>query len=385
MIGIFNDNFPPVYDGVGLTAKNYADWIYDRGRDVCVVTPYTPKMVETPYKIYTYHSVPLLMRKPYRIGLPMTDYIFRKHLSDVQFSIVHAHCPFTSGALALRAAHKLHIPLVATFHSKYRQDLERAIHVKNIVDKVINYIVDFYEKADEVWIPQASVEPTLREYGYKGKVTVVDNGSDLYTTQDTYLQVRKEMRQKLGLKDSDTMLLFVGQHIWEKNIGFILDSIALIKDYPYKLYMVGTGYALGGIKKKINQLRLNDKVQLVGVIKDRDMLRRYYSAADIFLFPSLYDNAPLVVREAAALRTPSVLLQGSTASEIIQDSVNGFLSPNDTSQYAAMLSRLIEQPETLRRVGENASKTLTRSWENVVDEVMMRYDDICARYKKEKL
>ena len=382
MIGIFNDNFPPVYDGVALTAKNYADWLHNKGREVCVVTPYTPKMVETSYPIYTYHSLPLLMRKPYRIGLPMTDYTFRKHLSNIDFTIVHAHCPFTSGALALNVARKLGIPMVATFHSKYRQDLERAIHCKFIVDKAIEHIVSFYEQADEVWIPQASVEPTLREYGYKGNVTVVDNGNDLATSQEEYLAIRKQTRYRLGIKDSETVLLFVGQHIWEKNIGFILDSLALIKNDPFRLYMIGTGYAEQDIRKKIHQLGLDEKVRMLGVIKDRNMLKGYYSVADLFLFPSLYDNAPLVVREAAALRTPSVMLEGSTASEIIHDGENGFLTPNDTKKYADAISNLILHPEIINRAGEGASKTLTRSWEDVVSEVAERYDDICAKYKK---
>jgi hypothetical protein len=39
-------------------------------------------------------------------------------------------------------------------------------------------LVYFYNRADEVWIPQEAVEDTLREYGYKGKVVVMNNGND---------------------------------------------------------------------------------------------------------------------------------------------------------------------------------------------------------------
>ena len=46
MIGIFNDNFPPVLDGVAITAQNYAYWLKEMGRDVTVVTPYAPNMQE---------------------------------------------------------------------------------------------------------------------------------------------------------------------------------------------------------------------------------------------------------------------------------------------------------------------------------------------------
>ena len=64
---------------------------------------------------------------------------------------------FTSGLLAKHIARRQHIPLVATFHSKYRQDFERAVPSKFIIDREIRRIVRFYEHADEVWIPQAAV------------------------------------------------------------------------------------------------------------------------------------------------------------------------------------------------------------------------------------
>ena len=39
MIGIFNDNFPPIMDGVGFTAQNYAYWLHEKGNEVAVITP----------------------------------------------------------------------------------------------------------------------------------------------------------------------------------------------------------------------------------------------------------------------------------------------------------------------------------------------------------
>ena len=104
------------------------------------------------------------------------------------------------------------------------------------------------------------------------------------------------------------------------------------------------------------------------------MLTDYYAAADLFLFPSLYDNAPLVVREAAALHTASVMAKGATASTILTDGYNGFLTGNDASELAALLRRLASEPELVRRVGENASRSIVRSWEDCVDEVLERYD-----------
>lgn len=385
MYGIFNDNFPPILDGVALTAQNYAYWLNEKGYDVRVITPYAPNADEVinaaSYKINRYISIPIPFRHPYRYGMPHIDLPFMRNWMKMDFELVHAHCPFTSGNLAYAAAQKQHIPMVATFHSKYRQDFEHNVKSKLIVDQMVRHIIRFFEKADEVWIPQAAVEPTLREYGYKGHVEVVENGNDFYTPAVQIEAMRAEMREELGLLPDETMLLFVGQHIWEKNIGFILDALALIKDKPFHLFMVGTGYAVREIRHKISTLGLQDRVTLLGNIHDRERLKKIDAAADLFLFPSLYDNAPLVVREAAALHTPALMLQESTAAEVINPGVNGFLTPNDVQAYANQISYLMEHPEILVRVGNKASKTISRSWENVIEEVLLRYRDIKESYK----
>ena len=385
MIGIFNDNFPPILDGVALTAQNYAYWLNEKGHDVSVITPYAPhseQVIESaPYPIYRFASVPIPFRAPYRYGLPYMSPSFLREWKKMEFEIVHAHCPFVTGDLAYAAAQKQQIPLVATFHSKYRQDFEHNVPCKPVVDWMVRHIIRFFEKADEVWIPQAAVEPTLREYGFQGHVEVVENGNDFYTPKPVIEAMRKEMRGELGILPEETMLLFVGQHIWEKNIGFILDALALIKDKPFQLFMVGTGYAVRDIKHKIIELGLQDKVTLLGNIHDRERLKKIDAAADLFLFPSLYDNAPLVVREAAAMHTPALMLQESTAAEVIKSDVNGFLTPNDVQQYADRIVYLMQHPEVMTKVGNKASTTISRSWENVIEEVILRYRDIQESYK----
>lgn len=385
MIGIFNDNFPPILDGVALTAQNYAYWLHEKGHDVRVITDYAPNMKEVikaaPYPINFVPSVPIPFRHPYRYGLPYLSPVFMHRFRRMEFELVHAHCPFITGDLAYSTAQKQQIPLVATFHSKYRQDFEHNVPCKPVVDWMVRHIIRFFEKADEVWIPQAAVEPTLREYGFKGHVEVVENGNDFYTPKPIIDAMRKEMREELGVLPEETMLLFVGQHIWEKNIGFILDALSLIKDKPFQLFMVGTGYAVRDIKHKISELGLQDKVTLLGNIHDRERLKRIDAAADLFLFPSLYDNAPLVVREAAAMHTPALMLQEATAAEVIKPDVNGFLTPNDLQQYADRIVYLMQHPEITTKVGNKASTTISRSWENVIEEVVLRYRDIQTSYK----
>ena len=80
------------------------------------------------------------------------------------------------------------------------------------------------------------------------------------------------------------------------------------------MFFVGVGYAAEEMKALVSERGLDNRVPFVGSVTDRAKLTDYYAASDLFLFPSLYDNAPLVVREAAALHSPAVMAKGATAS-----------------------------------------------------------------------
>lgn len=382
MIGIFNDSFPPIMDGVSVAVQNTAYWLYRMNEPVCVFTPKAPDYTLTePYPVFRYSSVPLPLRKPYRLGLPEMDLNLQDKLDRIPFRLAHAHCPFTSGQLALRVAREQKIPLVATFHSKYRDDFERSVGNKKVASLMAKEVIRFYEKADEVWIPQAAVEETIREYGFKGRVTVVENGNDLAGSEDITV-FRQEARRALNIDPGQFTLLFVGQHIWEKNTALIIESLALIKDLNYKMYFVGTGYAANEMKQKVTETGIESKVSFEGVVHDRLELKRYYAAADLFLFPSVYDNAPLVVREAAAMQTPSVLVRNSTAAEVIRDQQNGFLTDNSPKALADKIRELLADKSLMQNAGKAASQTIGRTWEDVTSEVLDRYKHLIERIKK---
>lgn len=383
--GIFNDSFPPIMDGVTLTVENYASWLDRKGYDSCVVTPWNPLNVEAPYDVMRFFSLPILSRKPYRYGYPKLDPFIWYRLRHTNFRIVHSHCPFSSGRLALYAKKKHNIPLIGTFHSKYRDDLVQGFsHTPWMVNIIMRRILDFFNACDEVWIPQAQVEETVREYGYRGPLTVMENGNDFASriTGDLF-DYKGKMRRKLGFAPDRLNLLFVGQHIWQKGLDVVVETLRLLNGrIPFTMNFIGTGYAADEIRERVKDYGLDESVFLRGVISDRDTLSDYYAASDLFLFPSFYDNAPLVVREAAAMGTPSVLLTGSTASEVISDRKNGFLTDKSPEAFANLVEWLYRNPEDLHAAALGARSTLVRSWEDVVNEVADRYDTILKTYKR---
>ena len=242
MIGLFNECFPPVMDGVSLTVSNLARCFYQQGKDVAVVTPEMPGLDESqlPYSVFQYRSFPVPGRHPYRYGFPSLDFKFQKQVAAQNFEILHAHCPFSSGDFALKTARRMGIPLVATFHSKYRDDFERVIPNKALVDYLVGKVVKFYESVDEVWVPQASVGETLREYGYKGTFELVDNGTEFADAPYTE-EMKWAAKKELYVAVDEPLLLFVGQHIWEKNVKLIIEALAKVKDLPYHALFVGDG------------------------------------------------------------------------------------------------------------------------------------------------
>lgn len=381
MIGIFNDCYPPVIDGVSVTVQNYARWLNRKCGDVCVVTPAVPGAKhDEDFPVYDYFSVPIPMRKPYRMGMPYVDLDFRSRISRVGFSIVHAHSPFSSGRLALRLARQQKVPLVATFHSKYRADFERVVPSKTIVDYLVKNIVDFYNQADEVWVPQAGVAETLREYGYRGRVEVVDNGNDMATADDI-TPLRNEGRAMLGVSAHEPMLLFVGQHIYEKNPHLIIRALSRLRDRRWHMFFIGTGYAAEELKQLAKSKGLDGRITFMGQVADRLKLKRCYAAADLFVFPSLYDNAPLVVREAAAMETPALLAAGSTAAGVVADGMNGFTCRADEHALAERLAAIMGDKALLTAAGNNARKTIARPWSEIADEVYDRYLHLIRRLK----
>ncbi len=376
-IGLFNECFPPVMDGVSVCVYNYAYWMQKMVGGVSVITPNVPGTDYSKYdfEVLDYFSMPVPFRKPYVTGIAEIDPSYLSKIAKRQFKIVHAHSPFVSGRAAQKIAKNQNIPCVATFHSKYRDDFARVLPMP-MVNMIVKQIVAFYENADYVWVPQGSVKEVLREYGYKGEIEVVDNGSDLCAPYPEQYFV--DARKSLGIEPDEFVLLFVGQHIWEKNVRFIIEALEGIKDQKFRMYFVGTGYAAEAMKNLVAEKGLDNKTTFVGCLTDRDKIKTYYAAADLFLFPSLYDNAPLVVREAAALHTPSVMVRGATAATILKDGENGFLIDNSLEDFESKLRELIADPQRVKRVGVQASKSIVRSWEDVVSEVLDRYNTIIS-------
>ena len=113
------------------------------------------------------------------------------------------------------------------------------------------------------------------------------------------------------------------------------------------------------------------------------MRQAYYLRADLLLFPSTFDMAPVTAVEAAAHKLAALMVDGACSAEQIEDGVNGFLAKEETADsFAKELIALIDNPERIKEAGEVAGKTLYRSWEMVAEEVHQKYREIIKEYKE---
>ena len=381
--GEFNDSFQPIMDGVTNVVKNCAYWLNKKYGSSYIITPSFPNYKDNEeFTVLRYYSVPLPTRYPYRYGIAGLDRTFLKRIREIPFNIVHAHSPFSTGSIALDIARSRNIPIVATFHSKFYDDFKFAFKLDFLARYAVEKVICFFNNVDDVWVVNKTTKETLRSYGYKGQLRVVYNGTD-FTFPENPEKELEIVNERLQLSPDEFVFLFVGQHIWHKNVRLIIESLAYLKKKgtKFKMIFVGTGYATRGMKRLVKRLKLGQYIHFLGIILDRDFLRALFVRTDLFLFPSVYDNAPIVVREAAACRCPSVLIEKTNAAEGIIDNYNGFLAPNDTVLYAERLLKLIADRDKIHQVGLTAQKTISKNWEILVDDVYENYLEVIARYK----
>ena len=384
-IGQFSDTFLPVVDGVGRVVEAYAETLSSMGHQVTVVAP----MYDTgtrggfPYELLDFIASPLPGLKQYRLGEAMLDAHYRKRIRMVELDIVHAHSPFTAGSEALRLAAVRKLPLVASFHSKYYDDFLRATKSESVARMMTKFVVNFYNRCDEVWAVGKNTADVLRTYGYEGEVQVMPNGATIRTIHPSDVE---EVTRRFSL-GKDPMVLFVGQMDWKKNILTVLKACAELKKQGvrFHLVMAGQGMDMNAIQEKLTELNIQDVAQLLGHVTDTSILDGLYTRATVFAFPSLYDAAPMVVREAAVMGTPSVMVQGSTAAEIIRDGENGFLCRNNPEDLARVIRGIMEDPEKRNRVGEKARETIPIPWSRVLEIAVGRYERLVALGKEGRL
>ena len=379
---LLNDSFPPLVDGVANTVKNYAQNLMNN-------SPYQPLVItpayagardeEYPYPIVRYPSIPAQCFEGYPAGVPFSPEVVG-NLSSRNVGVLHSHCPFVSTLMARQLRQIVDAPVVLTYHTKFDMDIAHIVKTRPMQLAAIKAMVGNIAACDEIWAVSRGAGENLRSLGYEGDYIVMPNGVDLPREKAAQWQIA-DATQDYDLPQDVPVYLFVGRMMWYKGLRIILDALAALKarNRDFRMVFIGDGDNRAEVEQYALACGLADKCFFTGAILDREVLRGWYSRADLFLFPSTYDTNGLVVREAAACGLGTVMIKDSCAAEDVTDGRNGLFIEETAEALAACLMSLDQQK--MQAIGLAASQELYISWETAVKKAAERYEIVIDRYK----
>ena len=382
------DTFTPNIDGAINVVKFTAEQL-NKEDECSVFAPNPPK--KSGYKDRESFDVircsSIGITDGYRCGLPFLNGNLKKKLENKNLDIIHAHSPFTVGKYCVKFAKKHHIPVILTLHTRYKTDFERALkRFKPMVGFMMRFMMKVFRKADRVWTVSYKAREILLEYGYKGEVDVVRNGTDLVYPANAD-ELVEGVNAAHGLAGKKNVFIFVGRIAMYKNLGLIVDSLKILKNrgVDFTMLMVGGGFDEGALKKKVMDAGLDERFIFAGAVKDRSLLQGYYLRGDLLLFPSTFDVCPLAVIEAAAHKTSAMVVRNSCSAENVVDGDNGYLVDENAESIAEKLIGIIGKDGEYERSGQRAYETLNRTWEDVAREMRAKYAEVIREYKEKEI
>ena len=177
-------------------------------------------------------------------------------------------------------------------------------------------------------------------------------------------------RQKHGL---DRFILHVGTLQPRKNIPVLIEALARLEDAALKLVLVGgKGWLFDDIFRQVQALGLAERVIFTGYVPDGD-LPLWYNAAELLVFPSVYEGFGLPVVEAMACGTPVIAAKSSSIPEAVGEA--GLLfEPNDVEMLVNQMTAVLTNTDLqhkLRQQGLDHAQTF--SWERAGRETAAVY------------
>lgn len=186
------------------------------------------------------------------------------------------------------------------------------------------------------------------------------------------------IRQRF-LREGERMLLHVGHTQPRKNLPTLLQALALLRQQGIQgiLVQIG-GQADASQKQLVQELELEQVVHFVGYVPDQD-LATFYSAADVFVFPSLYEGFGMPVLEAMACGTPVVASNAASLPEVVGDAALT-VDPRDAEGLAEAIERVLSD---LALAAELRQRGLVRAgrftWERTAQATLEVYCKILEK------
>jgi phosphatidylinositol alpha 1,6-mannosyltransferase len=374
--------FPDTYDeidGVANTSRQFEAFAKRRGLPFLIVCGGTSNLEEKE------GSVQRIMRRRGPVGFALDkkhdfDLLFWRHYGDIADGVrafrpdfIHITGPSEVGQLGALLAHRMRVPLAASWHTNLHQYAEqrtagllrlmpegwRHEAGRRIREFSLAKILRFYRIAQVLFAPN----PELMEMLTKGTgkpVYPMERGVDV-----SLFSPERRDRWTQG----EFVIGYVGRLTVEKNIRFLAEIEQALTESGFanfRFLIVGQGAEEEWLKANLR------KASFAGVLKG-EALARAYANMDAFVFPSQTDTFGNVVLEALACGVPAIVTNVGGPQFIVRHGETGFVARN-AREFAGWIRHLRENPEKLRNMREAARADARRaSWDAIFESLYTAY------------
>jgi glycosyltransferase involved in cell wall biosynthesis len=181
------------------------------------------------------------------------------------------------------------------------------------------------------------------------RITVIERGRDGSRFPPITIDERRASRLALGIEPEAEVVLTLGRQEEQKGQRHLLDAMATLSKRRPRLVLIvagRTGEVTGQLEAQRASLGLEDAVRFLGF---RDDVGRLLAAADLFVFPSLWEGLGGSLIEAMARGLPIVASDIDAVREVVEHGHNAVLVPPASSEpLAAAIEKLLDDEMTLR-------------------------------------
>ena len=153
-------------------------------------------------------------------------------------------------------------------------------------------------------------------------------------------------------------IVCIGSPRPQKGMQYMLDAMAELKDlHNIQLILIGDNFDCEPYVSVIKATGMNDKIIQTGFRSDVPQIAKI---CDVLVWPSEREGLPRVVLESLAVGTPVITSANEGAMEIIEDEVNGFITPlKDGKAIAEKIRLLVNDQALVKKLSKNAQTTIS--------------------------
>ncbi len=302
-----------------------------------------------------------------------------------RYDLVHANF-FMSGMVAQHLKQELGIPFVITFHALGH--VRR--HAQGVADGFpaarLRIEGELMRSADRI-IAECPQDRLDMEQLYNAPAQRIDIAPCGFDPQELWPVPSRLARQKLGLAQGKFLVLQLGRMVPRKGIDTVIQGLALLRQrhgIDAQLVVVGGDDTARGLppspefarlRALATELNLREHVIFTGR-KDRNELRYYYSAADVFVTTPWYEPFGITPVEAMACARPVIGADVGGIKSTVVDGETGFLiPPRDPSALSDRLALLRANPSLARSMGDDGLRRAYQhyTWRAVAQKAVRIY------------